>query len=85
MMVMPNTVQSVSFPTHNRNTMRLDGPLQLRLLPESDRITAVGQEPASEKARSLTHLVLLAVMARRSHNSTRGSCAPVAAARTIHR
>src|ERR1700749_4464444 len=30
--------------------------------PESDRITAVGQEPAGEKTRSLTHLVLPAVM-----------------------
>jgi hypothetical protein len=49
MMAMPGTVQSVSFPTHRRNTVRLDGPLQLRLLPESDRITAAGQEPADEK------------------------------------
>ena len=64
MMAMPGTVQSVSFPTHSRNTMRLDRPLQLMLLPESDRITAAGQEPAGEKARYLTHLVLLAVMAR---------------------
>jgi hypothetical protein len=63
-MAMPGTVQSVSFPTHRRNTIRLDRPLQLRLLPESDRITAAGQEPAGEKTRSLTHLILLANMAR---------------------
>src|ERR1700757_4498252 len=49
MMAMPGTVQSVSFPTHRRNTIRLDRPLPLRLLPESDRITAAGQEPAGEK------------------------------------
>src|SRR3977135_1175656 len=69
MMAMPGTVQSVSFSTHRRNTIRLDRPLQLRLLPESDRISTVGQEPAGEKTRSLTHLILLANMARRSHNS----------------
>jgi hypothetical protein len=64
MMAMPGTVQSVSFSTYRRNTIRLDRPLQLRLLPESDRITAAGQEPAGEKTRSLTHLILLANMAR---------------------
>jgi len=63
-MAVPGTVQSVSFPTHRQNTIRLDRPLQLRLLPESDRITAAGQEPAGEKTRYLTHLVLLAIMAR---------------------
>jgi hypothetical protein len=73
MMAMPGTVQSVSFPTQSRNTMRLDGPLQLRLLPESDRITAAGQEPAGRKTPSLTHLILLANMARRSRNSKPGS------------
>src|SRR5271169_5074733 len=65
MMAMPGTVQSISFSTHRRNTLRLDGPLPLRLLPKWDRITATGQEPTGEKTRSLTHLILLANMARR--------------------
>ena len=65
MMAMPGTVQSVSFSTHRRNTIRLNRPLPLRLLPEWDRTTAAGQEPAGEKTRSLTHLILLANMARR--------------------
>jgi hypothetical protein len=82
---MPGTVQSVSFPTHRRNTIRLDRPLQLRLLPESDRITAAGQEPAGEKTRSLTHLILLANMARRSRTTIHDWGAQAAAARTIHR
>jgi hypothetical protein len=85
MMAMPGTVQSVSFPTHRRNTIRLDRPLQLRLLPESDRITAAGQEPAGEKTRSLTHLVLLAVMARRSPCTIVGSAVLGVAERTIRR
>ena len=58
------TVQSVSFSTYRRNTIRLDRPLPLRLLPEWGRITAAGQEPAGEKTRSITHLILLANMAR---------------------
>ncbi len=74
-MAMPGTVQSVSFSTHRRNTIRLDGPLRLRLLPESDRITAAGQEPAGEKTRSITHLILLANMARRNPCSSVGSAA----------
>jgi hypothetical protein len=48
MMAMPGTVQSVSFSTYRRNTIRLDRPLPLRLLPEWGRITAAGQEPAGE-------------------------------------
>src|SRR5271155_1838899 len=72
MMAMPGTVQSVSFSTHRRNTRRLDRPLPLRLLPEWDRITAAGQEPTGEKTRSLTHLILLAIMARRSPSPRSG-------------
>ena len=51
---------------HRRNTIRLDRPLQLRLLPESDRITAAGQRASKAKdPRSLTHLILLANMAHK--------------------
>src|SRR5277367_2131734 len=85
MMAAPGTVQSVSFSTHRRNTIRLDRPLPLRLLPEWDRITAAGQEPAGEKTRSLTHLILLAIMARRSRSSTHDWRVAAAAAHTIHR
>src|SRR5579859_10030 len=85
MMAMPGTVQSVSFTTYRRNTIRLDGPIPFRLLPEWRHITAAGQEPAGEKTRSITHLILLADMARRSRSSTHGSCAPAEAERTIHR
>src|SRR5271156_1031268 len=49
MMAAPGTVQSVSFSTYRRNTIRLDRPLPLRLLPEWGRITAAGQEPAGEE------------------------------------
>jgi hypothetical protein len=73
MMAMPGTVQSVSFSTHRRNTVRLDRPLPLRPLPGWDRLTAAGQEPAGEKSRLLTHLTLLAIMARRSQCSIHGS------------
>ena len=57
-----SSVRQLSHASSEHDT--LGQTLQLRLLPGWDRITAAGQEPAGEESRSLTHLILLAIMAR---------------------